>query len=145
MEILRGKKKLPLQIKFNSSLCNTAGNSCSSLLLLVWTSWPGWGPGAHGMWELLRSTGSLAAPMSHGQLSMHGLHGTAACKTTTLQLLRDSRMGTPGDRAIANVPTQLFPFQPKRIPFLQHLIEISPITLFFPKFEHLSYSKYFGG
>lgn len=124
-----GGKILTLQIKFNSSLCNAVGNLCSPLMLLVWTSWPGGGSWV-GCWELLSSTGSLPVPMTHRQLSMHGLHCTVkpphfnTCVTAGWSLWVTK---------LATTPTQLFPFQPERIPFLQQLIEIGPSTFIVPQ------------
>lgn len=112
-------------MKFSSSWGNTVGNLCSPFLLLVQTSWPGWDLVPVGCWELLRPPGSLPAPMAHGQLSMH-----CSVQNHHNSILHDSRMSTLGDQT---TPTQLFPFQPKRIPFLQHLIEIGPSTFFVPK------------
>lgn len=66
---------------------------------------------------------------------MHGLHCSAVCKTCV----------TAGCSLWVTEPAELFPFQPKRIPFLQHLIEISPSTLLFLKSERLFHSECFGG
>lgn len=118
-----------------------AAHSCS------WFRAPGLGGDLVpvGCWELLRPTGSLPAPMAHGQFSMHSLHCTAVCKTITILFLCDSRMF---HSEWPNRPPRQLSYS---LSSLRGSLSCStwlksvPAPLLFLKSEQLSYSKCFDG